>query len=206
MAQAKFDIQPLFATPFMRADISAAITPDQVEHVRNLKMVRNRDNLISEDLYIFKHPELANLATAVQDALDIYARDVMGIDQRIIVTQSWGLMNPPGIGMHSHSHSNSIISGSVYYDELPEPVSRVFFDRRTMYQQIELIPVAERRNLYNSPTNSVTPRQGEVLMFPSDINHQIEANGSDAPRRAIAFNSFVKGTIGDYRDVSQLTV
>jgi len=206
MAEANYEIQPLFAIPFMRADISAAITPAQVEHVRNLKMVRNRDNLISEDLYIFKHPELAVLAVAVQDALDIYARDVMGLDQQIVITQSWGLVNPPGVGMHSHSHSNSIVSGSVYFDDLPEPVSRVFFDRHTMYRQIEMIPNAERRNLYNTPTNVITPRHGEVLMFPSDINHQIEANASDAPRRAIAFNSFVKGTIGDYRDVSQLTI
>jgi len=206
MANANYEIQPLFATPYMRADITAAITPEQVDYVRNLKMVRNRDNLISEDLYIFKHPQLAGIAAAVQSVLDVYAHEVMGLDQRIVVTQSWGLMNPPGIGMHSHAHSNSIVSGSVYYDELPEPVSRVFFDRHTMYQQIEMIPAADRRNLYNTPTNVVTPKQGEVLMFPSDINHMIEANGSEAPRRAIAFNSFVKGTIGDYRDVSELTV
>jgi len=206
MANANYEIQPLFATPYMRADITAAITPEQVDYVRNLKMVRNRDNLISEDLYIFKHPQLAGIAAAVQSVLDVYAHEVMGLDQRIVVTQSWGLINPPGIGMHSHAHSNSIVSGSVYYDELPEPVSRVFFDRHTMYQQIEMIPAADRRNLYNTPTNVVTPKQGEVLMFPSDISHMIEANGSEAPRRAIAFNSFVKGTIGDYRDVSELTV
>lgn len=206
MAVATFEVQPLFATPIVRADLSSAITPEQVEYVKNLKMVRNRDNLISEDLYIFRHPELKGISDAVDAALTRYARDVMGIEQDLVVTQSWALMNPPGIGMHSHSHSNSMVSGSLYYHSLPAPVSRVFFDRNAMYQRIELLPVPERRNIFNTNINVVEPREGEVLLFPSEINHMIEANGAGEPRRAIAFNAFVKGTIGDYRDVSQLTV
>ncbi|MCB1643815.1 MAG: hypothetical protein KDI36_00110 [Pseudomonadales bacterium] len=202
----KFEIQPLFAIPYARADLGHAITPDQIDYVKNLKMVRNRDNLISENLYIFEEPELKVLAAAVQEALDRYARDVMGISQKLYVTQSWALMNPPNVGMHAHAHSNSIVSGSLYYCELPEPVSRVFFDRHTMYRQIELNPENDRRNLYNSPINMITPKTNELFMFPSDINHMIEANGSSEPRRAIAFNSFVKGRIGDYRDVSELTI
>lgn len=126
MAVTNFDIQPLFVTPFMRADISHAISPKQIKYIQELEMILNRTNYISEDLYIFEHKELKSVADAIQEALDIYAHKVMGIDQKLVVTQSWGLLNPPGIGMHSHSHSNSLISGSLYYCDLPEPVSRVF--------------------------------------------------------------------------------
>lgn len=206
MAVTNFDIQPLFVTPFMRADISHAISPKQIKYIQELEMILNRTNYISEDLYIFEHKELKSVADAIQEALDIYAHKVMGIDQKLVVTQSWGLLNPPGIGMHSHSHSNSLISGSLYYCDLPEPVSRVFFDKHTAYQQLEINPVRERQNLYNTPTNVVVPKAGEVLLFPSSINHMIEANGSQEPRRAIAFNTFIKGKIGNYRDVSELTV
>lgn len=204
MSLQHYDIQPLFATPYMRADLSHALTPDVVSYVHGLKMILNRQNLISEDLYIFEHPELQALGAAVQEALDVYAKDILGISQKLYVTQSWALENPINVGMHSHAHSNSLVSGSLYYDVLPEPVSRVFFDRHTMYQQIELLPGDDKRNLYNTPVNVITPKSGEVLLFPSDINHMIEANQSSEPRRAIAFNCFVKGVIGDYRDVSQL--
>ena len=181
----KFEIQPLFATPYAKADLGYGITPDQIEYVQNLKMVKNQSNLISANLYIFEEPELRVMAE---------------------ITQSWGLMNPPNVGMHAHAHSNSIVSGSLYYCELPEPVSRVFFDRHTMYRQIELNPEDSKRNLYNSPVNMITPKVNELFMFPSDINHMIEANGSNEPRRAIAFNSFVKGRFGNYRDVSELNI
>ncbi len=204
MAVENVDIQPLFATPFMRADLSSAITQKQVEYIQNLPMIRNRDNMISEDLYIFRHPELKSIADAVQEALNIYARTIMGISQTVYVTQSWALLNQPNVGMHSHAHSNSILSGSLYYCDLPEPVSRVFFDRHTTYQQLEIRPDPDKANLYNTSVNTITPRKGEVLLFPSSVNHMIEQNGSKDLRRAIAFNTFIRGKLGDYRDVSEL--
>lgn len=206
MAIENYDIQPLFATPHMRADIGHAISAEQVQFIKDLKMIKNKDNYISEDLYIFKRPELESINLAIQEALDIYAQAAMGIDQRIVVTQSWALMNQPGVGMHAHSHSNSIVSGSLYYCELPKPVSRVVFDRNATYQRIQLNPLKERQNLYNTPANVLVPKTNEVILFPSDLNHLIEANESDQPRHAIAFNSFVTGTIGDYRDVCELTL
>ena len=206
MSVQNVEVTPLFATPILRADLSGAISAEQVKYIHDLDMVQNRDNFISEDLYIFKHPALKSIGDAVQEALNIYARDVMGITQELYVTQSWALMNTPGVGMHAHSHSNSLVSGSLYYDALPEPVSRVIFDKHTMYKQLELPPLQTKQNIYNTPINSITPRHGEVLMFPSDINHMIEQNGSQKPRRAIAFNSFIKGKLGNYRDVSELVL
>jgi uncharacterized protein (TIGR02466 family) len=204
MTISNYDIQPLFATPYLRADVGHAISNEQIEFIKNLKMVKNRDNYISENLYIFEEPELKSIAEVIQEALDTYANKVLGIPQQIYVTQSWSLMNQSNVGMHSHAHSNSLVSGSLYYCDLPTPVSRVIFDKNVMYQRIELSPDSDKANLYNTPTNVITPKSKEVLLFPSDINHAIEPNGSNEPRRAIAFNCFVKGKFGDYRDVSEL--
>ena len=93
MPVTEYKVEPLFAEPVFRANIGHAITPEQEEYIKNLKMVDNRQNLISEDLYIFEHPELASISQAVQEVLDIYASEVMGIDQRLYVTQSWSLIN-----------------------------------------------------------------------------------------------------------------
>jgi len=42
------------------------------------------------------------------------------------------------------------------------------------------------------------------LLFSSRLTHMVEPNGSDKLRHAIAFNTFVKGKLGNYRDVSEL--
>ncbi len=206
MASVQYEVQPLFAEPIFRADISSAISNDQVEYIKNLKMVRNRTNLISEDLYIFEDPKLKSIKDAVQEVLDVYATDIMGITQKLYVTQSWSLINEPNVGMHGHSHSNSVVSGSLYYCDMPEPVAGMIFDRHRTYQQLELPPSHEKQNIYNTPVNIIKPRKNEVILFSSSLQHFVEPNTTDSTRYSIAFNTFIKGKLGSYRDVSELSL
>jgi uncharacterized protein (TIGR02466 family) len=194
----------LFVEPYFRANIAGAISPQQIEFIRGLKMVNNMENLISENLYIFEEPELKSIKDAVQEVLDIYARDVMCIPQRLYVTQSWSLTNNSNVGMHGHAHSNSVLSGSLYYCDIPSPPAGMVFTRHVSYQQIELAPERSKRNVYNSPINRIIPRQNDVILFSSRLTHMVEPNTSNQPRRSIAFNTFVKGKLGNYRDVSEL--
>jgi len=204
MPVASHEVYPMFVEPYFRANIAGTITPQQIAFIKNLKMVNNPENMISENLYIFEEPELKSIKDTVQEVLDIYARDVLCIPQQIYVTQSWSLVCMPNAGMHGHSHSNSILSGSLYYCELPDPPSSMVFTRHTTYQQIELPPEPGKRNIYNSPINRVTPRQDDILLFSSRLTHLVEQNKSGQPRYSIAFNTFVKGQMGDYRAVTEL--
>lgn len=198
------DLQPLFAEPIFRANISAAISVDQVAFIKGLKMVQNQTNLISENLYIFDEPQLASVKKAVQEALDYYAKEVMGITQELYVTQSWSLVNQPSVGMHGHSHSNSVVSGSLYYCDIPQPAPRMVFDRHRTYQQLQLLPEQDKRNLYNTKINAIEPEAGEIILFSSSLQHFVEANPAKEDRYSIAFNTFLRGNLGNFRDVSEL--
>lgn len=198
------EVKPLFVEPYFRASIAGAITPEQIAWVKNLKMVPNTENLISENLYIFEEPVMKSISDAVQEVLDLYAREVLCIPQRLYVTQSWSLVCNSNIGMHGHSHSNSIMSGSLYYCDLPEPPSWMVFTRHVTYQQIDLQPDVAGRNIYNSPINRVMPRTNDVLLFSSRLTHLVEPNPTPERRYSIAFNTFVKGQLGNYRAVSEL--
>ena len=204
MSDVQYEIKPLFVEPIFSADISDSISDEQVEYIKNLKMVQNKTNLISEDLYIFEDPKLKSIKTAIQKVLAIYAKEVLGISQKLYVTQSWSLINPPGVGMHGHSHSNSIVSGSLYFADLPQPLANMIFNRHRIYQQIELPPDSVKRTIYNTDVNVVQPKPGHVFLFSSSLQHLVEPNNTAQPRHSIAFNSFVKGKIGSHRDVSEL--
>lgn len=200
------EVHPLFVEPYLRANIAGAISPRQIEFIQNLKMVNNMENLISENLYIFEEPELKSIKDAVQEVLDIYARDILCIPQKLYVTQSWSLTNNSNVGMHGHSHSNSVLSGSLYYCELPSPTASMVFTRHVTYQQIDLAPEAGKRNIYNSPINRITPKQNDIILFSSRLTHMVEPNNASKQRHSIAFNTFVKGKLGNYRDVSELVL
>ena len=196
MAVVSYEVHPMFAEPYFRANIATAITPKQIEFVQGLKMIGNVQNLISENMHIFEEPELKSIKDAVQEVLNFYAREVMCIPQRLYVTQSWCLTNNRSVGMHGHSHSNSLMSGSLYYCPLPKPGANMVFTRHVSHQQIDLAPDRNRRNIYNTPISVVTPAQNEVILFSSRLTHIVEPNLSNQPRHAIAFNTFVKGTFG----------
>ena len=206
MPVASHQAHSLFAEPYFRASIAGSITPAQIAFIKGLKMVRNMENEISENLYIFEEPELRSIKEAVQEVLDIYAREVMCISQKLYVTQSWSLICNPNVGMHGHSHSNSILSGSLYYCELPNPPSSMVFTRHVTYEQIDLGPDPARRNIYNSPINRITPRRDEIILFSSRLTHMVEPNMTPEKRHSIAFNTFVKGKLGDYRSVTELVL
>ena len=78
------------------------------------------------------------------------------------------------------------------------------FTRHTTYQQIELPPEPAKRNIYNSPINRLIPRQDDVILFSSSLTHMVEQNTSSQQRYSIAFNTFVKGNLGNYRAVTEL--
>ena len=52
----------------------------------------------------------------------------------------------------------------------------------------------------------LAPKKNEIILFSSGLQHFVEPNGSNEPRYSIAFNSFIKGKLGSYRDVSELTI
>jgi uncharacterized protein (TIGR02466 family) len=204
MSNKKYEVEPLFAEPLFKTKIGHAISDKQIEFIKKTKIVQNKLNHISEDLYLLDRPELKSIKDAIQEALDIYASEVMGITQKLYVTQSWSLISQPEIGMHGHSHSNSIVSGSLYYCEMPMPAAGMVFDRNTAYKQIELVPEPHKNNIYNTPLNSVIPKKDELILFASNLQHFVQINAGKEPRYSIAFNTFVKGSIGNYRDVSEL--
>lgn len=204
MAVENYQVEPLFAEPVCRADIGHAISDEQIAYIKNLKTVETRDNLVSEDLYILEHPELQSIKDALQEALDIYAREVMGISQSLYITQSWSVINHPNSDTHGHSHSNSVVSGSLYYCELPTPVASMIFNRSRNYQQLKFIPERNKQNIFNSPLNIITPKPNEVILFSSGLNHLAETNAAPDPIYTIEFNTFIKGKLGNYRDVSEL--
>lgn len=172
MAIENYEVQALFAEPIFRADVGHAISAEQVEFIKNQKMVTNQVNLISENLYLFEEPEMLSIKEAIQEVLDLYAREVMGIPQKLYVTQSWSLTNEPEVGMHGHSHSNSMISGSLYFTDLPEPAAKN--------------GIRPSQVVSANRTDSGR-RQEEYLQRPDECHHAALPRGALVPIRFTAF-------------------
>jgi uncharacterized protein (TIGR02466 family) len=199
-----YTVVSLFPQPFFAVDLSEHITEEHTQYLRSLSMHNNVNNLKSDNMYVLNEEVLSDLYDVIHNYLEIYSREVMGLDkeQQIYITQSWTLINSPGCGMHTHSHSNSIVSGSLYFDDLPEPSSNMVFVRNPEHEYYRLNVV--KNTEFSSASASVTPKPNALFLFPSDLSHYVEDNKSNVIRRSLAFNTFVRGRIGNYKDATEL--
>jgi uncharacterized protein (TIGR02466 family) len=203
-----YEVHPLFPKPLYKTKVDVGLSKEAIDFILHQEMYENPSNSISINKNLLESPVLEKLNESIHVHLNIFLKEIMGAkDCEAYITQSWSLMNMPGHGMHEHSHSNSLISGSYYFTDMPEPGSDMVFNRYTGNQsRLKLNLDEEKISYYNMMNMPVQMEKHDLFLFPSDVSHQIEKNQSTEPRYSIAFNSFVKGKLGDYDYANLLIV
>jgi hypothetical protein len=59
-------------------------------------------------------------------------------------------------------------------------------------------------NLWNSESWWFSVKTGDIILFPSSLNHMVETKEGDNTRISLAFNVFIKGTVGDKKGLTEL--
>jgi len=89
----------------------------------------------------------------------------------------------------------------LYVNADPEKDKITFFND-SMYKQIKLFP--KEWNLYNAESWYFTVKPGDIVVFPSSLVHMVEQKAGNNIRTSLAFNSFLRGAIGDKQSLTEL--
>lgn len=179
---------PLFSKPVFKAPVNiSGLDFSQV------KWAKNYNNWISESQRVIEEPQYAQFAESVFQNIYEYFHGVMQVKSgvEIYITESWLNKTEKGQSHHRHWHPNSVLSGIVYLDSQGETGRTKFITSN--YDTFEF--GMNDSNLYNSKMWSVVPEVGSMLLFPSNVEHMVEAYDGDTPRITMAFNTFVRGEI-----------
>jgi uncharacterized protein (TIGR02466 family) len=162
---------------------------------RSTKQRKIKDYPVSpkETLYVLERPEFKLLKEEVLKKIYEYTRDVMKWSCDFEITTSWFNENEPGDSSHSHCHTNALISGVLYLRANPDSGNITFTD--WSYKQIK--PVPTEYYIHNTQNWTYAPENKMILMFPSDLWHEVEENKSTENRYSLAFNVMPVGTIGN---------
>jgi uncharacterized protein (TIGR02466 family) len=201
-------ISPLFTTPILRE--ATALTPEQREEAcRYFLELRsasageqksNRGGWHSDgNLFAANYRQLPALREVVTKALFTYIGDVFGFRGEIqLALTGWTVINGPGAYNVPHNHAANLLSGALYLAVPPgmKGGSIVFQDPRLNLNAHETEGM--RRQKVRAPwmntSISVLPVAGEILIFPSWLNHWVEPYESDDPkslRIVLSFNTTV---------------
>ena len=107
-------------------------------------------------------------------------------NQSVKITSMWAIVNIGGASNARHHHGNSDISAA-YYVRAPKNCGEiVFYDPRPA--PVYSHPETKSANNLNATVNSINPVEGGLVLFPSYLDHSVNANLSKEERIVISFN------------------
>lgn len=190
-------VQPILSEPVVGIRLNRDFTREELLFIENMhsNTDENVGNRITSDQYILNKPELSNIKSFIDDALKTYVDEVLvpKYPIEVYVTQSWLNYTEQHGYHHQHKHPNSFISGTLWIQTNENDYVSFYKER---FEQIKIY--TDHPNVFTAEKNIFSAIEGKLLLFPSHLLHGVEPVEGSKRRISLAFNTFVKGTLGSY--------
>ena len=198
------NINGIFPTPIYISKLDRKLTPLELKFVdKNKKdFYKNSGNITSNNNYILNEKPFANIKKELDLRVKDYFDKVISPSNNITpyITQSWLNYTETNQYHHKHAHPNSLVSGVFYINCHEEHDKIKFFNDN--YKTIKL--EVKDWNMWNSESWWFSVKTGDVILFPSSLTHMVETKQGDNTRISLAFNVFIKGTVGNNKNLTEL--
>jgi uncharacterized protein (TIGR02466 family) len=200
------NINVIFPTPVYFSKLNRKLNKKELSFIDKTKLdvYKNQGNTTSNDNYILNNKIFKNLKEEldlrVQDYFDkiICATD----DIKPYITQSWLNYTETNQYHHKHEHPNSLVSG-VFYINCDDQFDKINFFK---YQYKTIKPKIKEWNLWNSESWWFSVKTGDIILFPSSLTHMVENKQGTNTRISLAFNIFIKGNLGNNKELTELVL
>jgi uncharacterized protein (TIGR02466 family) len=198
------EVASIFPTPIYISNLGRKITSQELKFVEKNKkdFHKNEGNIASNNNYILNEKPFAELKYQMELRIHDYFNKVICSSNNIkpYITQSWLNYTETNQYHHKHAHPNSLVSG-VFYLNCNEKFDGIVFFKNN-YNNIQ--PEQKSFNLWNSDSWHISVKTGDIIMFPSSLSHMVDTKQGDNTRVSLAFNVFVKGTLGNNKKLTEL--
>lgn len=156
----------------------------------------------SSDLSVLdKFPELkAMLYAEVREYID---EALLCSSTDFVITTSWFTKTDPDGYSEFHRHSNSWVSGCLYF-ESDKDFGKFTLTSESLTTRSGLMVQPDAWASTNCQVVEYESEEGRLILFPSNTLHRVASHSSDRSRYSLAFNTYPVGRIG-YAD-SQVVV
>jgi uncharacterized protein (TIGR02466 family) len=191
-------ITPLFSIPVCIFDTDFA-TPEVQKIVENLHYVRNQkdDSWLCEE-NVLEKPELSELKSQIMGCVNEYKNDVLECLDDFVICDSWVTRHKTGDYAQMHMHQNSMFVGT-FYIRTDDKAGEVTFHnvKQPALDSVEFTLQYRTRNMYNSKSGSIIPKEGQLIIFPASLPHSVSQSRSYNTRYCLAFNLFTSRLFAD---------
>jgi len=202
-----YEIIPLFPTLIYNTTIpqnlSSIITWFDQQPLAEPEPNNSLFGAISKDTYILDNNECTPLKNFIIGQAKNYATNYLFYNKpEYKITQSWISHKNPGEEHVKHNHTNSLISGVLYYGNSSNETPSIIFSN-------PLQNTGSTPSILVFPTQNNTdipfkPTPGTLLLFPSYLYHSVPKNTTNEIRKSLAFNIVPKDGFGDAQFLNEL--
>ena len=166
------------------------------DYIQNYVKIAAHSDGVSDDHYVLNNESMSSLKAFCENCLNEYLNKIYCPSDnsvKVYITQSWINYLRKDHTHSMHAHSNSFLSG-VLYISMDDDTDSIEFIKN------EYLPIrfkSKEINDYNAEDVEFKVKKYELLIFPSNLYHQVPPNKSDKLRISLAFNSYINGTISN---------
>jgi len=161
------------------------------------KGVKETFSEITKDFFVLNDIEFIDLRKEIEKHFYNYVHEILKWDQKFKLTTSWFTKTIKNQSIHLHNHNNCMYSGVVYIKTPKEKASITFENLETK----RFLLSNKETNIYNATSFTLHASEKTIVIFPSEVFHQIDMNKSNEERISLAFNFMPTGDVNSkYQD------
>jgi hypothetical protein len=181
----EFEIPDLNLIPEILNQIKSLEKCKNITTTNNMLRVEDKDfnySYYNETLFSW-------FSGCIQQIVSLEFKDTITLE----ITECWATRTDRFQRHHVHTHPNSIVSGILYLQG-DETTTTNFYYPNIWAWTSPVLNIIKPEN--DTLVYSIKPEPGKLVLFPSNIKHGTSSNTINLPRYTIAFNTFMKGSIG----------
>jgi uncharacterized protein (TIGR02466 family) len=199
-------INGIFPTPIYITKLNRILSESELLFIDENKLdtYNNEGNTTSNNNYILNNKIFKELKKELDLRVQDYFDKIICPANNITpyITQSWLNYTETNQYHHKHEHPNSLISGVFYINSDEQNDKIKFFN--DAYKTFK--PDIKEYNIWNSQSWWFPVMTGDIILFPSSLTHMVETKQGTNTRISLAFNVFIKGTIGNNKNLTELVL
>ena len=198
-------IRQLFPEPLYFSKLERVLTKKELKTINEYKKktASNEGNITSSENYVLENKALNNLKKDLHTKVMDYFDKVICTDNPITpyITQSWLNYTKSDQMLQLHTHPNSLVSG-IFYISADKKVDSVTFYKGYLDSRIKLD--VTKYNIFSSSSCTFPVETGNILLFRSSLVHGVGKKKGNNIRISLSFNVFIKGTVGNKTNLTEL--
>tara|TARA_B100002019_G_C21054158_1_gene490724 strand:+ start:32 stop:658 length:627 start_codon:yes stop_codon:yes gene_type:complete len=158
---------------------------------------------VSKNYKILEDKQFSTLKKHILKEFDFYKNDILRYNNtNFKIVTSWLTKAKKGQVSRLHCHKNSMFSGVFYFSVNKKQLNISFENLQSSNYSVE----PTEFNIYNSIEQKIIVEDKTLILFPSEVHHQILENISKKDRYSLAFNVIPDGEYGPTNSDSRVNI